>query len=28
MAGIILWMAGSAGGYLSGNIVVSDGGRL
>lgn len=28
MAGIILWMAGAAGGYLSGNIVVSDGGRV
>ncbi|KAH6662063.1 short chain dehydrogenase/reductase family [Halenospora varia] len=28
MAGMILWMAGAAGGYLNGNIVVSDGGSL
>ncbi|GAD96059.1 short chain dehydrogenase/reductase family [Paecilomyces variotii No. 5] len=28
IASIILWMAGAGGGYLSGNIVVSDGGRL
>ncbi|KAH9203731.1 hypothetical protein DL95DRAFT_138559 [Leptodontidium sp. 2 PMI_412] len=28
MAGVILWMAGAAGGYLNGNIVVSDGGSL
>lgn len=28
LAGMILWMAGAAGGYLNGNIVVSDGGRL
>ncbi|KAJ9205593.1 hypothetical protein DTO271D3_2470 [Paecilomyces variotii] len=28
IAGIIVWMAGAAGGYMSGNIVVSDGGRL
>lgn len=28
MAGIILWMAGSAGGFLNGTIVITDGGRL
>jgi NAD(P)-dependent dehydrogenase (short-subunit alcohol dehydrogenase family) len=28
IAGVILWMAGTAGGYLNGNIVVTDGGRL
>ncbi|KAL4756677.1 SDR family oxidoreductase [Aspergillus foveolatus] len=28
MAGVILWMAGAAGGYLNGNIVVSDGGSV
>ncbi|KAL4733182.1 hypothetical protein BDV11DRAFT_200533 [Aspergillus similis] len=28
MAGIILWMAGAAGGFLNGNIVVSDGGSV
>ncbi|KAK5994943.1 Short-chain dehydrogenase/reductase SAT3 [Cladobotryum mycophilum] len=28
IAGIILWMAGAAGGYLNGTVVVSDGGRL
>lgn len=28
MAGIILWMAGSAGGFLNGSIVITDGGRL
>lgn len=28
IAGVILWMAGVAGGYLSGTIVVTDGGRL
>ncbi|KAJ2973783.1 hypothetical protein NQ176_g6412 [Zarea fungicola] len=28
IAGIILWMASMAGGYLSGSIIVSDGGRL
>ncbi|KAL1966831.1 hypothetical protein VTN77DRAFT_3796 [Rasamsonia byssochlamydoides] len=28
IAGVILWMASTAGGYLNGNIVVTDGGRL
>ncbi|EHK19362.1 uncharacterized protein TRIVIDRAFT_46269 [Trichoderma virens Gv29-8] len=28
IAGIILWMAGAAGGYLNGSIIVTDGGRL
>ncbi|KAJ2983408.1 hypothetical protein NQ176_g706 [Zarea fungicola] len=28
IAGMILWMAGAAGGYLNGSIIVSDGGRL
>ena len=28
MAGLILWMAGTAGGYLNGSIIVTDGGRL
>lgn len=28
IAGVLLWMAGTAGGYLNGNIVVTDGGRL
>jgi NAD(P)-dependent dehydrogenase (short-subunit alcohol dehydrogenase family) len=28
IAGMILWMAGAAGGYLNGSIVVTDGGRL
>lgn len=28
IAGVVLWMAGRAGGYLNGTIVVSDGGRL
>jgi NAD(P)-dependent dehydrogenase (short-subunit alcohol dehydrogenase family) len=28
MAGVILWMAGAAGGYLNGSIVISDGGSL
>ncbi|OJJ50994.1 hypothetical protein ASPZODRAFT_55014 [Penicilliopsis zonata CBS 506.65] len=28
MAGLILWLAGAAGGYINGNIVVTDGGRL
>lgn len=28
MAGVVLWMCGRAGAYLSGNVVVTDGGRL
>lgn len=28
LAGMVLWMASAAGGFLNGNIVVSDGGRL
>ncbi|KAL4866309.1 hypothetical protein BDV12DRAFT_210584 [Aspergillus spectabilis] len=28
IAGLILWMAGGSGGYLNGNITVTDGGRL
>ncbi|BCS19283.1 SDR family NAD(P)-dependent oxidoreductase [Aspergillus puulaauensis] len=28
IAGLILWMAGASGGYLNGNITVTDGGRL
>lgn len=28
IAGLVLWMAGSSGGYLNGNITVTDGGRL
>ncbi|KAL4920445.1 hypothetical protein BDW62DRAFT_176474 [Aspergillus aurantiobrunneus] len=28
IAGLVLWMAGASGGYLNGNITVTDGGRL
>ncbi|KAK3942746.1 3-oxoacyl-reductase [Diplogelasinospora grovesii] len=28
IAGIILWLAGAAGGYVNGNIVITDGGRV
>jgi NAD(P)-dependent dehydrogenase (short-subunit alcohol dehydrogenase family) len=28
MAGLVVWMASASGGYLNGNIVVTDGGRL
>ena len=28
IGGLILWMAGTAGGYLNGSIIVTDGGRL
>lgn len=28
IAGLIIWMAGAAGGYLNGSIVVTDGGRI
>lgn len=28
ISGIILWLASKAGGWLTGNVVVTDGGRL
>ncbi|KAL2821557.1 hypothetical protein BJX63DRAFT_378517 [Aspergillus granulosus] len=28
IAGLVLWMAGASGGYLNGNITITDGGRL